>query len=58
MRTLTQVSPENVWYDFNDEVDFSQYEDVMVIAGNRDFQSFGKDDYIKVIKNRKKLYHY
>jgi hypothetical protein len=49
MRTLTQVSPENVWYNFEDEVDFSQYEDVMVIAGNRDFQSFGKDDYIKVI---------
>jgi len=47
---LKQVRPENVWYEFEDEVDFSQYEDKMVIGGNRDFKSIGKDDYIQVIK--------
>ena len=38
MIKLKQTSPEDVWYDFEDEVDFSQYEDKMVIAGNRDFK--------------------
>ena len=51
MIKLRQVNPENVWYDFEDEVDFSQYEDKMVIAGNRDFKEFGDDDLIKIIKN-------
>ena len=31
MIKLKQTSPENVWYDFENEVDFSQYEDKMVI---------------------------
>lgn len=47
---LKQVKPENVWYNFEDEVDFSQYEDKMVIAGNRDFQTFGKSDFVEVVK--------
>ena len=47
---LKQVSPENVWYEFEDEVDFSQYEDKMVIAGNRDFQEFGDPDLINIVK--------
>ena len=51
MIKLRQVNPENVWYDFEDEVDFSQYEDKVVIAGNRDFKEFGDDDLIKIIKN-------
>ena len=51
MIKLRQVNPENVWYDFEDEVDFSQYEDKMVIAGNRDFKEFGDSDLIKIIKN-------
>ena len=51
MIKLRQVNPENVLYDFEDEVDFSQYEDKMVIAGNRDFKEFGDDDLIKIIKN-------
>ena len=51
MIKLRQVNPENVWYDFEDEVDFSQYEDKMVIAGNRDFKEFGDDTLIKITKN-------
>ena len=51
MIKLKQTSPENVWYNFEDEVDFSQYEDKMVIAGNRDFEEFGDDDLIKITKN-------
>ena len=51
MIKLKQTSPENVWYNFEDEVDFSQYEDKMVIAGNRDFKEFGDDDLIKITKN-------
>ena len=51
MIKLKQTSPENVWYDFEDEVDFSQYEDKVVIAGNRDFKEFGDSDLIKIIKN-------
>ena len=50
MIKLKQVDPENVWYDFEDEVDFSQYEDKMVIAGNRDFREFGDSDLIKIVK--------
>ena len=50
MIKLKQVDPENVWYDFEDEVDFSQYEDKMVIAGNRDFKEFGDSDLIKIVK--------
>ena len=51
MIKLRQVNPENVWYDFEDEVDFNQYEDKMVIAGNRDFKEFGDSDLIKITKN-------
>lgn len=51
MIKLKQTSPEDVWYDFENEVDFSQYEDKMVIAGNRDFEEFGDDDLIKITKN-------
>ena len=51
MIKLRQVNPENVWYDFEDEVDFSQYEDKIVIAGNRDFKEFGDDTLIKITKN-------
>lgn len=47
---LKQTDPKNVYYSFEDEVDFSQYEDKMVIAGNSGFKEFGKDDLIKVIK--------
>ena len=50
MIKLKQTSPENVWYDFEDEVDFSQYEDKMVIAGNRSFKEFGDSDLIKIVK--------
>ena len=50
MIKLKQVDPENVWYDFEDEVDFRQYEDKMVIAGNRDFREFGDSDLIKIVK--------
>ena len=50
MIKLKQVDPEDVWYDFEDEVDFSQYEDKMVIAGNRDFKEFGDSDLIKIVK--------
>ena len=51
MIKLRQVNPEDVLYNFEDEVDFSQYEDKMVIAGNRDFKEFGDDDLIKIVKN-------
>lgn len=51
MIKLKQTSPEYVLYNFEDEVDFSQYEDKMVIAGNRDFKEFGDDDLIKITKN-------
>ena len=37
MIKLKQTSSEDVWYNFEDEVDFSQYEDKMVIAGNKEF---------------------
>ena len=50
MIKLKQTSPENVWYDFEDEVDLSQYEDKMVIAGNRSFKEFGDSDLIKIVK--------
>jgi hypothetical protein len=50
MIKLKQVNPENVWYEFEDEVDFNQYKDKMVIAGNIDFKSIGDDDLIKVVK--------
>ena len=50
MIKLRQVNPENVWYRFEDEVDFSQYEDKMVIAGNRDFKEYGDSDLIKIVK--------
>ena len=46
MIKLRQVNPEDVLYNFEDEVDFSQYEDKMIIAGNRDFKEFGDDDLI------------
>ena len=51
MIKLKQTSPENVWYDFEDEVDFSQYEDKMVIAGNGSFKEFGDSDLIKIVSN-------
>ena len=51
MIKLKQTSPENIWYDFENEVDLSQYEDKMVIAGNRDFKEFGDSDLIKITKN-------
>lgn len=51
MIKLKQTSPEDVWYDFENEVDFSQYEDKMVIAGNRSFKEFGDSDLIKITKN-------
>ena len=51
MIKLRQVNPEDVLYNFEDEVDFSQYEDKMVIAGNRDFKEFGDSDLIKITKN-------
>lgn len=47
---LKQVDPENAYYDFEDEVDFEQYKDKMVIAGNRDFKAFGDPDLINVVK--------
>ena len=50
MIKLRQVNPENVWYRFEDEVDFSQYEDKMVIAGNRNFTEYGDRDLIKIVK--------
>ena len=50
MIKLRQVNPEDVLYNFEDEVDFSQYEDKMVIAGNRDFKEFGDSDLIKIVK--------
>ncbi len=52
MMKLNKVDPEHVYYNFEDEVDFSQYEDKMVIAGNRDFQSFGNDILIDVVKGK------
>lgn len=51
MIKLKQVNPEDVWYNFEDEVDFSRYEDKMVIAGSRDFKEFGDSDLIKIVKN-------
>ena len=51
MIKLKQTNPEYVLYNFEDEVDFSQYEDKMVIAGNRDFKEFGDDTLIKITKN-------
>ena len=51
MIKLKQASSEDVLYNFEDEVDFSQYEDKMVIAGNRDFKEFGDRDLIKITKN-------
>ena len=51
MIKLRQVNPEDAWYDFKNEFDFSQYEDKMVIAGNRNFKEFGDDDLIKITKN-------
>ena len=50
MIKLKQIIPEAVWYDFEEEVDFSQYEDKMVIAGNRSFKEFGDSDLIKIVK--------
>ena len=51
MIKLKQTDPEYVLYNFEDEVDLSQYEDKMVIAGNRDFKEFGDDTLIKITKN-------
>ena len=51
MIKLKQASSEDVWYDFEDEVDFSLYEDKMVIAGSREFKAFGDDTLIKIVKN-------
>ena len=51
MIKLKQVNPEYVLYNFEDEVDFSQYEDKMVIAGNRDFKEFGDETLIRITKN-------
>ena len=51
MIKLKQTNPEYVLYNFEDEVDFSQYEDKMVIAGNRDFKEFGDDTLIRITKN-------
>ena len=48
---LKQTSSEDISYDFEDEVDFSRYEDKMVIAGNREFKAFGDDTLIKIVKN-------
>ena len=46
---LKQTDSKNVSYRFDDEIDFSQYEDKMVIAGNKDFTAFGKEDLIDVV---------
>ena len=51
MIKLKQANSEDVWYNFEDEVDFSRYEDKMVIAGNRSFKEFGDDTLIKITKN-------
>lgn len=51
MIKLKQVKPEDVWYNFEDEVDFSQYEDKMVITENPKFKEYGDSDLIKVTKN-------
>lgn len=51
MIKLKQTDSEDISYNFEDEVDFSQYEDKMVIAGNRKFKAFGDDTLIKIVKN-------
>ena len=51
MIKLKQTNPEYVLYNFEDEVDFSRYEDKMVIAENENFKEFGDDDLIKITKN-------
>ena len=48
--TISQIPDEQINYDFEDWVDFSQYQDKMVITGNRDLASFGDDTLIKIIK--------
>ena len=48
---LKQTDPKNVYYRFDDEIDFSQYEDKMVIAGNRNFTAFGKENFIDVVND-------
>ena len=49
---LKQTDPENVDYRFDDEIDFSQYEDKMVIAGNKDFKEFGKRTLLDIVNNK------
>ena len=49
MRTLRKVDPEQVWYDFDDCVDFSQYEDKVIIAGNRHFKEYGDSTLVDVV---------
>lgn len=52
MTKLKQVKSEDTQYNFEDEVDFSRYEDKMVITGNRNFEEFGDDDLIEIVKNK------
>lgn len=52
MIKLTQVDPQNVWFEFEDEtnIEYEVENKTIVITGNRDFISFGDDTLVKVIK--------
>ena len=50
MITLKKVPDEDVYYRFEDEVCLDYDADNIVIFGNRDFESFGNDLFIQVIK--------
>ena len=51
MIKLKQSKPEDVWYDFETEIDFGPYEDKLVITGNKDFKTFGDRNLIDIINN-------
>ena len=47
---LKKVPDDDVWYRFDDEVCIFENKDNIVITGNRDFNSYGDETLIKVIK--------
>ena len=47
---LKKVPEEDVWYNFEDEVYFSEDEKRIVICGNDHFQSFGDSTLISIVK--------
>ncbi len=46
---LVKVDDAAVYYDVDDELNFEQDQDFIILAGNRSFNSRGRDDLVKVV---------